>query len=49
MERSLIFLILGLGLIWVLLDEFMGDKKIISRIVGGIFPKDDDPSMFKWF
>ncbi len=49
MERSLIFLILGLGLIWVLMDEFTGDHKIITRIVNGIFNKSDDPSLFKWF
>jgi hypothetical protein len=36
MTRSLIFLIIGLGIVWVIMDEYYGDKKIISRLVEGI-------------
>lgn len=36
MDRSLVLLILGLGIFWVILDEFWGDKKLISKLVKGI-------------
>lgn len=37
MERSLFFLILILGIIWVVFDEIWGDKKIITKVVKGLF------------
>lgn len=37
MERSLIFLIMILGIVWVIFDELSGGKKLISKTVKGLF------------
>lgn len=36
MERALVLMILLLGVVWVILNEFVGEKKYITNFVEGV-------------